>query len=379
MSTTSYDYAIVGAGAAGLQLALHIASEPALNSRKILILEKDPKESNDRTWSFWEKGESLWDEIATKKWANAAFYSSNHRHAIPFGEYRYKTIRSSDFYRYAKEQIHLSQQFTWVTDDICDINEHTIVGVKETYFADHIFDSRIPKAFDEKKDQHVSLVQHFLGWFIETPEPAFNDDEITIMDYRIKWKDQTSFNYVLPFSPNSALIEFTLFNESLLEEKEYEEILSQYITKTLGIKDFKIVEREIGQIPMSSYPFKKHHSKHCTKIGTAGGWVRPSSGYSFKNAGRYSNMIVRNLVKGKTPSRGVASNRYRFYDRVFLSVLKQRNDLGEEIFETLYTKQPVESLFRFMDEKSTFWEDFKIMFSLDKPIFRKALLQSLRS
>ena len=222
-------------------------------------------------------------------------------------------------------------------------------------------------------------MQHFLGWFIETPEPVFNDEEVIVMDYRIKWKDQTSFNYVLPFSPTSALIEFTLFNEELLQESEYEEILKQYISERLGIQDFSIVEKEIGQIPMSTYPFVKHHTKHHTKIGTAGGWVRPSSGYSFKNAERYSIQIVKNLKNGSAPARGVATNRFRFYDKIFLQVLRERNDMGEEIFETLYTKPSIETLFRFMDEQSNFLEELRIMFSLDKPIFRKALIQSLFS
>lgn len=379
MSIPSFDYAIVGAGAAGLHLAIQIAGESALSDKRILILDKDLKESNDRTWSFWEEGESKWDEITTKSWSQAVFYSSKNRYDIPFGNYRYKTIRSSDFYSYAKKKINLSSQFTWVKDEITEINNQQMVGLNDIYEAEHIFDSRIPDAFHINRSKYTSLIQHFLGWFIETSESAFNDEEITIMDYRLKWKDQTSFNYILPFSPNSALIEFTLFNEALLKENEYEEILKVYISDTLGIKEFKIIEKEIGQIPMSTFPFKRHHSKSLTKIGTAGGWVRPSSGYSFKNAERYSEMIVQNLKRGKRPSTNVATNRFRFYDKIFLRVLKDRNDLGEEIFETLYTKQSIQSLFRFLDEESSFSEDIKIMFSLDQPIFRKALFQSLRN
>ena len=377
MSTPSFDYAIVGAGAAGLHLAIQFAGESNLRNKRILIIDKDPKESNDRTWSFWEKGKSRWDDIAIKHWDKAVFHSSTDSYKIPFDNYRYKTVRSSDFYASAKEIIE-EAGFTWIKDEVTEVNDHKIIGKQGTYQADHIFDSRIPPAFFTSKNKHPSLIQHFMGWFIETPEPLFNDSEITIMDYRVKWKDQTSFNYVLPFTSHTALVEFTLFNQTLLTENQYEEILDDYISNTLGIQNFKILEKEQGQIPMSAYPFKKHHTKNITKIGTAGGWVRPSSGYSFKNAERYSQMITKNLVKKRSPKKGVAINRFRFYDRIFLKVLIERNDLGEVIFETLYTKQPIQSLFRFLDEESSLLEDINIMFSLDQPIFRKALWQSFR-
>lgn len=378
MSTPSFDYAIVGTGAAGLHLAIQFAGDPILRNKRILLVDKDEKEINDRTWSFWEDGKSRWDDIAIKQWNKAVFYSSSNRYELPFESYQYKTIRSADFYAYAKELI-LEAGFTCIVDEITEVHDGRIIGKQGSYQANHIFDSRIPSEFFTSKHKHPSLVQHFLGWFIETLTPVFDDTELTIMDYRVKWEDQTSFNYILPFSPKTALVEFTLFNETLLQEDQYEEILKRYISETLGITDFRIVEKEQGNIPMSTYPFKKHHTKNITKIGTAGGWVRPSSGYSFKNGERYAQMIVENLVHNQPPAKGVAKNRYRFYDRIFLKVLKERNDLGEEIFETLYTKQPIQTLFRFLDEESNFFEDLRIMFSLDQPIFRKALFQSFRS
>ena len=378
MSIPSFDYAIIGAGAAGLHLAIQLADDPTLRNKKILLLDRDAKVANDRTWSFWEQGESRWDEITAKQWNHATFFSSQGRHEIPLDDYQYKTIRSSDFYQYAKQKIQ-SAEFTWVEDEVVEIRGQEIVGNQDTYVASHLFDSRIPPSYWQENHKYPGLIQHFLGWFIETPKPVFNDSEVTMMDYRVKWKNQTSFHYILPFSSTSALIEFTLFNQELLEEREYEETLKSYVTETLGIEEFNIVEKEQGQIPMSTYPFKRHHTKTLTKIGTAGGWVRPSSGYAFKNSERYARMIVKNILNNRLPSKGVATNRFRFYDKIFLQVLQERNDLGEQIFETLYTKQPAKSLFRFLDEESNLGEDVRIMFSLDQPIFRKALLQSFRN
>ena len=37
--------------------------------------------------------------------------------------------------------------------------------------------------------------------------------------------------YVLPFSYTEALVEYTLFSKDLLEDKEYEDEIKQYLTQ----------------------------------------------------------------------------------------------------------------------------------------------------
>ena len=373
MDDTLYDYAIVGVGAAGLQLALKMSQDSFFVDKKILLLDKDDKVGNDRTWCFWEIGKTLWDQLATHTWGHGLFYNEKESIAFDLAPYRYKMVRSADFYAYAKAEIAKAKNVDWIKDDVKDISEHTITGSK-SYTAQHIFDSRVPADFFKKKEKYHSLIQHFKGWFIETEAPVFEPDTFTMMDYRLKWKDSTSFTYVLPVSPTKALVEFTLFNDRLLPDGEYDEYLKSYIDTYLNIENYSIVEVEQGQIPMSDYPFHKHHKKHVTKIGTAGGWVRPSSGYSFKNADRYSTMMIENIKQGKRPEKGIATSRYRTYDSIFLNVLSSRNDLGEDIFTRLYTKPRIQSVFRFLDEQSSIPEDLRVMFSLNRPQFWKAFL-----
>lgn len=377
MSTPTFDFAFIGAGAAGSHLAFKMAQDPFFQDKSVLILDKDSKKTNDRTWSFWEKGASHWDEIVEREWEQAIFQSqAGERSNLDLKEYRYKTIRSSKFYEYVKSAIHSASNFTWLTEEVVEVNDSSIKTSSGLYQANHIFDSRVDPAFEQEAPNYASLSQHFLGWFIETPTDCFDDSAVTMMDYRLQWKDHTSFTYILPFTPRFALVEFTLFNTELLEKSDYEEKLKTYITDFLDIKSYEITETEYGIIPMSNYPFSKHHSEKITKIGTAGGWVRPSSGYSFKNADRYSNMVIENIKRGKAPSHGVAKTRYRFYDSIFLNVLKDENALGPDIFETLYTKHPTSSIFRFLDEESSFLEDLKIITSLNQKAFRSTLFKS---
>ena len=111
------------------------------------------------------------------------------------------------------------------------------------------------------------------------------------MDYRIKDKSSTAFTYVLPFKKNKALIEHTYFSKNECEKNVYEKYLMEYIEKFLKISDYEIIESESGVIPMTSYPFYKDSSKKITKIGSAGGWIKPSTGYSFYNCEKYSLKI----------------------------------------------------------------------------------------
>ena len=374
MNKSSFDFAIVGAGAAGLQLAIKFSQDDFFKEKSILILDKDEKVANDHTWSFWELGKSQWDEIALQTWSKGSFINQKEEIKFSLDPYSYKSVRAEQFYEYAKQKINEAQNISWIRDKVVDIKDQKIEGELGSYSANQIFDSRIPEVFNERQGNYNSLLQHFHGWFIKTSKPIFDPSSFTMMDYRMKWNNETSFMYVLPFSETYALVEFTLFNKELIEVESYESFLKKYLQDYLNITEYEIDEIEHGVIPMSDYPFHKHHSKHITKIGTAGGWVRPSSGYSFKNADRYSSMMIQNIKSGHKPEKGIGTSRYRTYDSIFLNVLCKRNDLGEEIFTRLYMKPKIQEVFRFLDESSSLREDFKVMFSLNKPQFWKAFL-----
>ena len=63
----------------------------------------------------------------------------------------------------------------------------------------------------------------------------------------------------------------------------------------LKIEKYEILEEEMGVIPMTDFPFHKKNNNTLTKIGTAGGWVKPSSGYAFKNCEKYASTVAENI------------------------------------------------------------------------------------
>ncbi len=375
-----YDIAIIGAGAAGLQLALAMHRDPFFAEKKILLLEKGAKDQNDRTWCFWEKGEGKWDALLRQSWAKGDFYYKDYTRPLDLLPYRYKMLRGLDFYTFAKKELNQTDQFTWQTDHILSVTDGEpiqIQGEHGSYSAEYVFDSRIPEAFFEEDDPYTRLLQHFKGWVIRTPEDRFDPERFTMMDYRLRWENTTSFTYVLPLNRREALVEFTLFSPSLLKEGEYDQLLQQYCDKTLKIKDFEIIEVEQGVIPMTDFPFEKYSLGNHVHIGTGGGWVKPSTGYSFKNCERNAQRIVNNLKAGRPANQNMISSKFRLYDAIFLDVLNRRNGLGPSLFYTMYQKNSIQQIFEFLDDESGLLDDLRIIVGFPKLPFLRALFNFL--
>jgi len=239
-----------------------------------------------------------------------------------------------------------------------------VQGKVETYTADHVFDSRIPKDYNSEIEKFTLVQQHFKGWIIETETPHFNLNAITMMDYRFQHQNSTIFVYVLPFSETRALIEYTFFTPETVSESVYDDAIKDYIESHLEIEKYKIVETEMGNIPMTDFPFWNYNTKHITKIGTGGGWVKGSTGYSFKHTEKNVAVIISNIKNRQQPSHKLFKKKYKFYDKIFLNVLKTNNEKGVWIFEQFYAKNAIPTMFRFLDEESSFTEDVKIMRSL---------------
>ena len=212
-----------------------------------------------------------------------------------------------------------------------------------------------------------------MGWVVKTKEPVFNPHVATFMDFSIDQKKNTRFMYALPFSKQSCLLEYTLFSQNLLPEEEYENAIREYLIENLGSEDFEILEREKGSIPMTSYKFHKHNTKRIQYIGTAGGWTKPSTGYTFMNTTKKTKALVQLLKDGKSTTTLSSKWKFWFYDLLLLDILGEHNDKGQYIFETLFKNRSPQLIFKFLDEETSFWEDLQIISGCPKKEFLGAL------
>jgi lycopene beta-cyclase len=108
-------------------------------------------------------------------------------------------------------------------------------------------------------------------------------------------------------------------------------------------------------------------------IGTAGGWTKASTGFTFQKSIRKTEEVIAFLKTDKDLNKMKQSNRFWFYDLLFLDVLSKHNEKGHMLFSLMFKKNKSERIFKFLDEQTTFLEELKIMLSFPVGLFVKAL------
>lgn len=359
-----FDYIIAGGGLSGLMLAYRTSLDTYFDSKKILIIDRQAKIDNDRTWCYWEKGDGEWDHLLTKSWEKIYFGSENYKATIPLEKYRYKMVRSKKLYAFFHEAIAHKTNITSIIENITSIDDDKdgviVTSDRTKYYAKKVFTSIFDNNQLTSQQTYAYLKQHFVGWFVEVDQPLFDDSTAVFMDFDIPQSANTRFMYVLPTSPTVALFEHTLFSEDLLSISEYEDSIKAYLNKS-GIKNYRIIEKEQGNIPMTCFPFEYKNSINLMSIGSAGGWTKPSTGYTFGLTTEYSRRLISFLKSSDDLSKFSVINRYWYYDLIMLDVLQRKNVLGSEIFASIFKGNKVEEIFRFLDQKGTVWSDLKIM------------------
>ena len=375
---SQYDYIITGSGASGLMLAYRMANDSFFDNSSILIIDKEKKNSDDRTWCFWENGEGEWDELLHKSWDKILFESNTYKNTIPLQSYAYKMLRSGVFYDKLWNFINTKNNIRFIEDTVVNIEGSEDGAIVETlkskYFTTKLLNSiDLNKKYTLQKKYPV-LLQHFCGWFIETDKISFDDSTATFMDFTVDQKRNTRFMYVLPISPNKALFEYTLFSKEVLTKEEYESELLKYLA-IKSITEYTITEIEQGVIPMTSYKFWEQNSKNILHIGTVGGWTKASTGYTFKNTSKKTIQLIAFLKAENDFTNFRKKTRFWWYDLLLIDVLSSYNHLGSKLFSTLFKRNSLKNVFRFLDEETSFIEDLRIMLSMPPLRFIKALFR----
>ncbi len=364
-----YDFILAGGGAAGLGLACALARS-RLADRSILIIDREAKAKNDRTWCFWSDHPDPFDEILYRQWQAVRFTGEAFDQRLELGEFRYKMIRGIDFYAHTRRlladhpNVHVMQGQIDRIDESADFATVTVAG--QSYTSDWVFDSRVlPGSILIDHTRSHDLKQHFKGWIVETEAPAFDPQTPTLFDFRVQPHGDMRFFYVLPFSERKALVEFTLFSARLLSEEEYRSELKRYLESILTVGPYRILEEESGIIPMTDRPFPRRLGKRIMAIGTLGGRVKPSTGFAFARIQKDSAAIVASLLKRGHPfDVPTAPARYGWFDRTMLEVMHRRGAEMGSYFTQMFRRNSIQRILRFLDEENTWLEDLRLLSSL---------------
>jgi lycopene beta-cyclase len=375
-----YDYIFAGTGLASLMTVYELLQRDYFKSHRILLLDSEIKNSNDRTWCFWDQADTF-SEIAAHNWDSIRFTNSKFTREMALTPFQYRQLRSRDFYAFVFDFISQHSQVDVVQEKVISITEKDAGAIVQTlanqYEGNLVFNSILDWKKLQQQPKYPLLQQHFVGWFIQSKEAVFNPDVATFMDFAVEQKGNTRFMYVLPTSANEALLEYTLFSKDLLPKEEYEAEIQKHIQK-LGISAYEIVEREQGSIPMTCFPFWKANTKHFISIGSAGGWTKASTGFTFKNTTKKAKHLV-DYLEHKTTKPFQFNRKFWFYDLLLLDILHDDNAQGSRIFSGIFSSAKPQLILRFLDEETSIWEDLQLIWHCPKRLFIRALFKRVLS
>lgn len=375
-----YDYIVVGGGAAGLMMAYRMAKDVFFDDKKIVIIDKVKKVTNDKTWCYWETKNGEWDTILSTSWNTILFESDGFFLEENISPYTYKMIRSSNFYAQIWEILENKNNITFLEENVLSIHqqkgEAKIITEKSIYTTKILLNSILFDDSYKKQTRYPLLQQHFVGFFIKTKEEAFNDSAATFMDFTVPQNGNTRFMYVLPLSKTEALFEYTLFSEDLLDFDVYKTAIENYLEKK-NITNYTITEQEQGAIPMTCYKFWNKNTANIMHIGTAGGWSKASTGFTFKNINKKTKELVQHLKDQKSFAKFHKINKFWFYDLLLLDILYEKNYLGATIFSKMFQKSPTNKILKFLDEETSVYEDLQIILKIPPYHFVRALFRRI--
>lgn len=370
-----FDYLFIGAGASTTLLLHSLESRGLLMDKKIAIFDPDTKVRNDKTFCFWTNSDDPihqeFKHLYSKTWTKI---SVNLQKPEKLNNMHYAYISGlaiNNECRRIIDQYQLVRHYHSVSQINSTEEGLQLITENGMFEAEFIFDSRPPSFLKPKKNEAI-LQQTFLGYVI-SPEKLYEQEECAdLMDFNIPQNGFTQFMYVLPLAKNRILVEITRFGTEPITEEQAKPLLDNYIHLRFG--QYTILEIESGNIPMSTAKMSNEKMKGLIPIGGRSGAIKPSTGYAFKKMFEGAEQIAEQLMTKKEINSTIHEpSRFQFYDRLLLLILSHHPSVGRQIFTSLFRKNKVASVFRFLEGKTIIFRDIQILSTLPFRPFLKVL------
>lgn len=344
-------YAIVGAGCAGLSLAVQLIE--AGFREPLHLYERRREYNDDRTWCAFRVDAHRFAGCVSKRWNRVSVQADKKRVTANLRDHPYEHIASKDFYREALGVVRAAEN----VELYLGVEAEALPGAKvrthdEVHSFAHVFDSCFTGELPD------GLWQCFSGVVVETEEPRFDPTTAMLMDFDVGLPrpGALQFRYVLPFNEHHALIENTYFAHSLTESGSS---LGPWLAE-LG--PHTIMRRESGALPMSA-GLGAEHQDGVTPIGLAAGSAKPSSGYAFDFIQRHCRALIDDPM-APMPRDWLAT----VLDQILLDEMTKNPQLGAKLFRNMFDRNEGDRIARFMMEGASAADVTRIMASV--PSFR---------
>lgn len=372
-----FDYIFAGAGCAGLSLVYYLL-ESNLKGSKILLIDPLGDNIPNKTWCYWNENPlQIHPNEHVHSWNNLSFIENKSKITKSLGKLNYYHLNSHDFYRSILEKLNAYPNVIFLTDEVLDLIESknsvkVITKKNGAFLASQVLDSRLNS---KDIDSENSLKQIFTGWRIKTDKPVFDPSSVVLMEFPKEFSNQFEFIYILPFSQTEALVEYTAYSKNSISEEKLSSSLAEYLDTNFENSSYQITFQETGIIPMSTKRTAANQQKHVLKIGTAAGWTKASTGYTFHTIQNNCKAIVKAFENGNLEGFNfMNSSRFAFYDNILLNIAHKWPRRLQSLFINLFSTSSADLVLRFLTEETTLREEIQLLGKLKFPIFIKSLL-----
>ena len=337
----------------------------------IVLIDRRRSWARDRTWCTWLTGPLRFSDCITHRWDAWRTRADGRSVLAASRRSPYVHIDAGRVYDTALErlsaasavQLRLGEGVLSVTGGDAP-TVHTTAGSLEAALVFDALGASSP-LLARRPPPASGLAQRFVGWEVETDRPVFDPGVATLMDFRPHAGIGATFMYVLAFSPTRALLEHTSIEPFDAAPVDRDAALDAELRRHWGVSDWRVVRRERGLIPMTTFPFPARHAPGVLTLGSAAGAIRPSSGYAFSRIQHQVSQVTAALMAGRPLPTRVGPPRGELLDRVFLHALS-RSRHPEDLF--LATASVDADVFaRFMTDSSSPADEAQIVAAL--PMF----------
>ena len=344
MVVRAYDVVFVGGGLAALLLLTEMRD--ALPGRIAVIDPSLPPERPTVHWSYWSRGQTLYDQFAIGSWDTARLMD---RPPEPIAPNTLRLVRSSDVLTHMYESLE-QNPIEWIRTRAHGIRRldddlYEVTTADGAVRARRVFDSvpGLPPAFPATSQP--SAVLNGTGIRVRADRGTFDPETVTLFDPI----DEESFAYVLPLGRNEAPVESASFSAGVRETGAAP--LLRYLRTRYQDMDFTVTHTEHGSIPLGFAPMETTGPGHIL-LGTKRGFVKPSAGYGIVRMAEESRRLASLWREDRPlPQSWRGAWRWRFLDEGFLQLAAHDARLPLKLLRRVMGLMPLARSLRFIDEE----------------------------
>jgi lycopene beta-cyclase len=360
------EHLILGAGSAGLSLALALLREGV--REPITLVDARTAFGRDRTWCLFDVRPTPFARLARQRWAAwelGGARSGSARHP-------YLRLDSADVYAAALARLDRAPNVELLLGErVLEVGDGWASTERGRLEAAWVYDG-LALGSPALRGVRPELWQRFLGHEVEVDAPVFEPGVATLMDFGVPQPDGgLAFMYVLPFDARRALVEHTTIGRGTVSSAIRREAIAEYLAGR-GARDWRVTHTERGAIPMTTADLAPGRGERTVAIGVAGGAVRPSSGYAFGRIQAQVGAIAAAVAAGQAPPRRLGPPRRLALDAIFLRALAAHPEGFPEYFRRIAERVPGDAFARFMGDASSPVDEARVIAALPKAPFAAA-------